>query len=41
MEIIIPREVSQKEKDMPHLIKYMWKLKSDTNEHIYKANTDS
>ena len=37
LEIIILREVSQKEKDNYH----MWNLKYDTNELIYKAETDS
>ena len=37
LEIIILSEVKQKEKD----ITYLWNLKYDTNEHIYKAGTDS
>ena len=36
-EIIILSEVSQTEKDKYHLIiTYMWNLKNDTNELIYK-----
>ena len=37
LEIITLSEVSQKEKDNYH----MWNLKYDTNELIYKAETDS
>ena len=40
LEIIILSEVSQKEKDKYH-ITYMWNLKNDTNEFIYKTETDS
>ena len=39
-EIIILSEVSQTEKDKCH-ITYMWNLKNDTNELIYKTETDS
>ena len=42
LEMIILSEVSQKEKDKYHMIyDYMWNLKSDTNELIYKTETDS
>ena len=41
LEIIILREVSQKEKDKYHDINYMWNLKRDTNEYIYKTKTHS
>ena len=42
LEIIILREVSQTEKDkIPYDITYMWNLKYDTNELIYKTETDS
>ena len=35
-------EVSQKEKDKHHMISLnMWNLKYDTNELIYKTETDS
>ena len=39
LEIIILSEVSQKEKQMPYDITYMWNLKYDTNEQIYKTQT--
>ena len=42
LEIIILSEVSQKEKDRYHMISLiMWNLKYDTNEPIYKTETDS
>ena len=41
LEIIILSEVSQREKDKYHTISYMWNLKYDTNELIYKTETDS
>ena len=41
LEIIILSEISQKEKDKPYDITYMWNLKCDTNERIYKTETDS
>ena len=37
LEVIIVREVSQKEKDKHHVITYMWNLKYDTNDLIYKT----
>ena len=40
LEIIILSEVSQKEKDKYHMISHMWNLNYDTNEHIYKTETD-
>ena len=40
LEIIILSEVSQKEKGKYH-ITYMWNLKYDTNEPVYKTVTDS
>ena len=36
LEMIILSEVSQKENDKYHDITYMWNLKYDPNEHIYK-----
>ena len=30
-----------REKQIPYDITYMWNLKYDTNEHIYKTETDS
>ena len=42
MEIIILSEVSQTQKDKYHMISLiLWNLKNDTNEHIYKIETDS
>ena len=38
---IILSEVSQTEKDTSYDITYMWNLKYDTNELIYKTETDS
>ena len=40
LEIIILSEVSQTEKDKYHDITYMWNLKNDTNELIYKTEID-
>ena len=39
--IAILSEISQKEKDLPYDIAYMWTLKYDTNELIYETETDS
>ena len=41
LEIITLREVSQKEKDKYHVITYIWSLKNNTNDFIYKTTTDS
>ena len=42
LEIIILSEVSQKKKrQIPYDITYMWNLKYDTDELIYKTETDS
>ena len=41
LKIIILSEVSQKEKDILYDATYMWNLKCDTNEPIYKTETDS
>ena len=38
LEIII---LSERERQMPYDITYMWNLKYGTNEHIYEAETDS
>ena len=40
LEMIILSEVSQTEKDK-YCITYMWNLKNNTNESIYKIKTDS
>ena len=40
LEIILPSEVSQKEKDKCQDITYMWNLKYNTNKLIYKTETD-
>ena len=41
LEIIIVSEVSQRERQIPYDITYMWNLKYGTNEPIYKTETDS
>ena len=41
IEIIIWSEISQKERQVPHDITYMWNLKYDRNELIYKIETES
>ena len=41
LEIIILSEVSQKEKEIPYDITYMWNLKYDTNQYIYETKIDS
>ena len=40
-EIIILSEVSQKKRQIPYDITYMWNLKNSTNESIHKTETDS
>ena len=42
LEIIILSEVKlDRERQISYDITYMWNLKTDTNEHIYKTETDS
>ena len=41
LEIIILSEVSQTERQIPYVITFMWDLKYDTNELIYKTEADS
>ena len=42
LEILIQSEVkSERERQIPYDITYMWNLKYDTNEHIYETETDS
>ena len=42
LEIIMLNEVkSERERQIPYDITYMWNLKYDKNELIYKAETDS
>ena len=41
LEIITLSEVSQRERQVSYDITYMWNLKSNTNEMIYKRKTDS
>ena len=41
LEIIVLSEVSQTERQMSYDITYMWNLKNDTNELIYKTEIDS
>ena len=40
LEIIILSEVSQKERQIPYDITYMWNMKYDINELIYETETD-
>ena len=40
-EIIILSEVSQRERQIPYGITYIWTPKNSTNELIYKTKTDS
>ena len=35
------RSKSEREKQIPYNITYMWNLKYNTNEHIYKTEMDS
>ena len=39
-EILILREISRKERQIPCDITYMWNLKYGTDDPIYKAETD-
>ena len=41
LEIIILSEVSQRERQVSHDITYMWNLKNNTNEIIYKTEVES
>ena len=41
LEITILSEVSQKERQIPYDITYMWSLKYDRNELVYKTETYS
>ena len=42
LEVVIPSEVSQTEKEKYHNIPYIWNLKgNDTNELIFNTETDS
>ena len=41
LEIIILSKVSQKEKHKSCMVSHLWNLKSYTNEHIHKTETDS
>ena len=41
LEIIILSEVSQKERQIPYDITYVWNQKYGANEPIYKTETDS
>ena len=42
LEITMPNEVSQKEKDkIPYDITYMWNLKYDTNQVIYETGSQT
>ena len=41
LEIIILSEVSQTERQISYTISYMWNLKYDTNELIYKTDSQT
>ena len=41
IEIIMLREMLEREGQIPHAITYMWNLKYGTNEPIYENETDS
>ena len=41
LETIILSEISQEKKDKYHDVTYVWNLIYDTNELIYKPETDS
>ena len=41
LEIITVCKVSQKDKDNYHMISHMWNLKNETDDLIYKTETDS
>ena len=41
IEIIILSEVSQKKRQIPHDITYMWNLKYEIKEPIHEIETDS
>ena len=41
LEIIILSEMSERERQIPYDITYIGNLKYDTNELIYKTETDS
>ena len=41
LEILISSEVSQKERQIPNAITYMWNLKYGTSEPVCKTETDS
>ena len=41
LEVLILSEVSQKEKDKHHDITQMWNLNYETNQQVYKTETDS
>ena len=40
LEILTLSEVSQKERQVPYDITYTWNLKYDTNDPIYRRETD-
>ena len=37
----IKQSKSERERQIPYDITYMWNLKYNTNQHIYKTKTDS
>ena len=40
LEVIILNEVNHTEKDRYNMISFMWNLKNETNELIYKTKID-
>ena len=41
LETMILTGKSERERQIPYAITYMWNLKYDTNQHICKTKTDS
>ena len=39
--LLVPKKSEIRERQISHDIAYMWDLKNDTNELIYKTETDS
>ena len=41
LEMIILGKVSQRERQIPYDVTYMWNLKYNTNEHIYETDIEN
>ena len=41
VQMIIASEISQRERQIPYDVTYMWNLKHGTNEPVYETETDS